>query len=211
MKTDLNTIVYIIISIIIIAASSLGRKKKKPAGGLPGQDKERPGAADPGVPFTDLEEQRTVYQPISRRQNVNFLIEEEETDPDLEGVVPEEEETGTGQAGPLWNRDWIREETGVPPGRRQMTIEQDQAFADEEQRYVDEEEQVVDEEEEIVDEEELYISDKEEAGRETMMKEVKILMEEEPPEDLKDDDLFLDAWEIRRAIIYSEILKRPEY
>lgn len=85
-------------------------------------------------------------------------------------------------------------------------IEEQQVFKTEAQSL----EQIIDEEEMIPDEEAAIIAEQKEKAKVTIPgpgPDVTILIPEEPG----DKKLFKDTEEIRKAIIFSEVLKRPDY
>jgi hypothetical protein len=85
-------------------------------------------------------------------------------------------------------------------------IEEQQVFKTEEQSL----EQIIDEEEMIPDEEATIISEQKERAKVTVPgtePDVTILIPEEPD----DKRLFKNPEDIRKAIIFSEVLNRPDY
>ncbi len=157
MKTDLDTILYIIISIIIIALSALGRRRRKAIPRIPQQE----GIQDEPVAANDSERLGTMFLPDS--DHFEKRLKMFETSSDIENLEGESLE------------------------------------------------EIHDEEAEIEDEEEVILAGEQEST-----------VEEDREEDLemtKKDQKYENVWlelfkepdDIRKAIIYSEILKRKDF
>ena len=161
MKFEIDTILYIVISIIIIAASTLGRKKRKLVQQAPRQPKAEGGEETENFPFGPFSKAKTMFESVSEQLEPGLFDEYSREDQPLEQIVDEEE--------------MILE--------AQKMMEEKEAFI---------QEQVLKEE---------FTSEGVAGGEEAP--EVK--------DEKEDEGLFSDPSDIRRAIIYSEILKRPEY
>jgi len=161
MKFEIDTILYIIISIIIIAASILGRKKRKSVQQAPGQPRAEGGDETENFSFEPFSEVKTMFETVSGQVHPGLDDEYVLEDQPLEQIVDEEE----------------------------MILE--------EQKMMEEKEALM--QEQVLDEEftKEGVTDGEEAQKVS--------------DETEDEEFFGDPSDIRRAIIYSEILKRPEY
>ena len=139
MKLDIDTILYIVISIIIIAASSLGRKKRKPAQQVPLQEREEAGDDSVDLPVGQFAQARALFKTISEPMTsvspgwdsaedspLEQIFDEEELIEDEEelimgnqGMIPGQQETiMAGMEAPA--QDGFREE-GVSPESEEQT------------------------------------------------------------------------------------------
>jgi len=182
MKFEIDTILYIVISIIIIAASTLGKKKRKRAQQAPQQPQTEGGEQPEGGEETEdfkfgaFSEIKSMFETV--------------TEPGDPGMIDE----------------YAREDK----------LEQ---IVDEEEGILDEEETLLKARERITHEEEVALLEKEEKEMQQRLNlEESTLYEVEDREggiqgddESEEEGFFNNPSDIRKAIIYSEILKRPEY
>ncbi len=175
MKFEIDTILYIVISIIIIAASTLGKKKRKPVQQAPQQPQAEEGEETADFPFGPFSNVKTMFESVSE-PGAPGLMDEYAREDRPEQVVDEEE--------------GIIDEEEMILNERMMTREEEQMARKEERAL--KQEQFLEEK----------LSSAGEKGGEEIPQEA---------DEIRDDGFFRDSSEIRRAIIYFEILKRPEY
>jgi len=175
MKVDIDTILYIIISIIIIAASTLGRRRKKSAQQAPPQGQAEDGQTAMDFPLGPFSEAGTLFE-----------------------TVTEPEDTGIEYAV-------LTEEPAEEDQPLEQIIDEEEMIVDEKAAILEEPRAIKDQEKEIysggMEADEEIMADAG-AGEETM---------DGPEEQTEDGELFRNPSEIQRAVIYSEILKRPDY
>jgi len=164
MKIDLDSYLYIIISIIILLVTALGRKKKKPGQAMPGQPEATPTRQEYQIEDNDDQGlEKVIVDPLQQFEKL-FLQQEQ-------------------------------------PAKKVKSMEGDSL------------EKIYDEEAKIMEE-----LEKQKAGKSREMEVPKEPLTKtkykepdtiyELPEQLV---LFQDVDEVKRAVIYSEILKRIEY
>ena len=102
MKIDIDSYLYIVITIIILIITALGRRKKKTAQQVPGQQAGEPATVtdeqEQGDPYEGATIEQVMSDPLERLERMfapketTFMVQEEEPEPDESKMDAEAEE-----------------------------------------------------------------------------------------------------------------------